>query len=364
MLARRGTSGGDAVGLRGTEIGELLEHYGRPIQPLLDDPDLTEIMVNDFRDIWVEREGRLIRTDAAWDDEHDLINFIRQIANSLDQEVDDENPMLDARLPDNTRINATLRPISLRGAVMSIRPFPKKVFRIEDLVARGAIPERAVALLRLAVLNRLNMMIVGGTGSGKTTVLRCVCQMIPHDERVCTAEDTAENLLPDHPHVVPFEVPRPRRRRDRGAHAKPITMADLIIDILRKRPDRPIVGEIRTPEACAALVDAVNTGHGGMVSTMHANGTEDAFDRMDLLFARQAQNVGFEAIRRLTRRNIDVVAYVARDRALDGTVTRRLKEIAWVDGMELRPLCRHTRRDGHVFGDGNIARFEEELALA
>ncbi len=349
------------MSLHGSEIAELLDHYGQPIRPLLDDPRHTEIMVNGYADIWVEREGKLIRTEAAWADERDLINFIRQIAHSLDQEVDDENCMLDARLPDNTRVNATLPPISIRGPIMSIRPFPKIVFTTGDLVARGALPERAVSLLRLGVLNRLNMMIAGGTGSGKTTFLRCVCQMIPHTERVVTAEDTAENLLPDHPHVVELEAPRPRRRRDQNA--QPITMAHLIVDMLRKRPDRPIVGEVRTPEACAALLDAINTGHGGMISTIHANGPEDTFDRMDLLFARQAQNVSIEAIRGLTRKNIDLVAHVARDRALDGTVTRRLKEIAWVRNRTLRSLCHHDRRRGFVFDEPTIAEFEEELAL-
>jgi pilus assembly protein CpaF len=187
-----------------------------------------------------------------------------------------------------------------------------------------------VPLIDLAVHERLNLLVTGGTGSGKTTVLRCVCQMVPHDERILTAEDTAENLAPGHPHICAFEAPR-RKPNDSTPR---ITMADLIVEMLRKRPDRPVVGEIRTPEAAAALIDAINTGHGGTLSTMHANNGVDAFDRLDILYARQAPNIHIDTIKSLTRKNIDLVIHVAKDRDPDGTFVRRLKEIVWVDGEQ------------------------------
>ena len=233
---------------------------------------------------------------------------------------------------------------------------------IEDLMERGAIPPDAVELLELAVLNRLNIMISGGTGSGKTTVLRCTIRMVPKDERLVIAEDTAENLAPDHPHKRSFEAPR---RKPGGAGVR-ITMQDLIVNMLRQRPDRPIVGEIRTPEACAALVDAINTGHGGMISTIHSNGGDDTFDRLALLYARQAQNIGFETIQALIKKNIDLVVHVSRDPERVGDevkVTRRLKEIVWVHEGRTRHLLRHTRRRGYEHDEAAINEYKDLLAL-
>ena len=346
----------------GNESAELLEHYGEPIKALLDDPRVTEICVNGHKEVQVEREGRLMLTDARWAEEADLINFIRQIAHSLGQEVNAANPILDARLADNTRINATLPPISLDGPSMSIRPFPRVVFTLEELMARGAIPPDAAELLELGVLNRLNIMVSGGTGSGKTTVLRCIIQMVPKEERLVIAEDTAENLAPNHPHKRSFEAPR---RKLAGAAAR-ITMTDLIVNMLRQRPDRPIVGEVRTPEACAALVDAINTGHDGMASTIHSNGGEDTFDRLALLYARQALNISFETIHAIIRKNIDLVVHVGRDQERIGDeikATRRLKEIVWVHDGKPRHLLRHTRRRGYQYDEAAISEYKDLLAL-
>jgi pilus assembly protein CpaF len=340
--------------MRTDESTELLVHYGAPIRDFLADPTITEICINGHDQIFVEIEGRLILTEARFQDEATLVNYVRMIAHSIGQEVSATQPMLDARLADNTRISATLPPVSLYGTSVSIRPFPKEVFRLEDLVARGAIPEDAVPLIELAVHERLNILITGGTGSGKTTVLRCVCQMVPHEDRILTAEDTAENLAPGHPHICAFEAPR----RKTSESTPRITMADLIVEMLRKRPDRPVVGEIRTPEAAAALIDAINTGHGGTLSTMHANNGADAFDRMDILYARQAPNIAIDTIKSLTRKNIDLVVHVAKDRDPDGRVVRRLKEIVWVDGEQPRHLIRHSRRTGYRYDQEVIEAYK------
>ena len=340
--------------MRTNESAELLTHYGSHIREHLEDPRVTEICINGPEQIYVEIEGRLILTQSRFPNEESLVNYVRMIAHSIGQEVSASQPLLDARLADNTRISATLPPVSLYGTSVSIRPFPKDVFRLEDLVARGAIPVEAVPLIDLAVHERLNMIVTGGTGSGKTTVLRCVCQMVPHDERILTAEDTAENLAPGHPHICAFEAPR-RKPNDNTPR---ITMADLIVEMLRKRPDRPVVGEIRTPEAAAALIDAINTGHGGTLSTMHANNGVDAFDRLDILYARQAPNIHIDTIKSLTRKNIDLVVHVAKDRDPDGTHVRRLKEIVWVDGEQPRHLIRHSRRTGYKYEQETIEAYK------
>jgi len=340
------------------EAAELLAHYGTPIRPFLDDPAVTEICVNAWNDIWVETAGRLTRTTARWSSETELVTFIKQVANALGQEVDEHRrPLLDARFDNGTRLNATLRPIAVFGPCVSIRPFPKTVFSLDDLLRFGAVTPAMVEVFRLAVLGRLNVLVSGGTGSGKTTLLRCFCRFVPDDERTITIEDTAENLLPDHPHRLSFEAPK----RLQAEGALPVTMGLLIENALRQRPDRIIVGEIRSAEAAAAFVDAINTGHAGTMSTVHANGAVDALARLDVLYARQAANFSMEVVRALIRGNIDLVVHAVRES--DGEATmRRVKEVVWIENHRPVPLIRHRRGEGHVGDDDAICRFRRHLA--
>lgn len=306
---------------------DLLVHYGQPIAALLADPSVTEICVNRYDEVWVERAGRLERVPGVgWRDEQALIALIKQIAHSLDQEVDSAgNPILDARLDDGARINANLRPIAVQGANLSIRPYPKRVYTADDLLAMGSLSAGMLATLVAAVRERRNVVIAGGTGSGKTTVLRALCRYIDPAERVLTVEDTAENLLPGHPHLVSYEA----ARRRGSSLRREITMGTLIENALRQRPDRLVVGEIRTPEAAAAYLDGLNTGHAGILTTLHANSCADALSRIDVLYARQAPNLSMAVVERLVRSNIDLVVHVVRD-PTPGGPGRRVAEIAAV----------------------------------
>lgn len=330
-----------------------------PIRILLDDPEITEICVNAWNDVWIEKAGRLSRTEARWSSEIELVTFIRQVANALGQEVDEQRrPLLDARLEDGTRLNATLRPIAVFGPCLSIRPFPKRVFDLDDLLRLGAVSAEMVEIFRAAVDARLNVLVSGGTGSGKTTLLRCLCRFVPESERTITIEDTAENLLPDHPHRLSFEAPK--RRPGDGVIL--ITLGLLIENALRQRPDRIIVGEIRSAEAAAAFIDAVNTGHAGTMSTVHANGAADALARLDVLYARQAGNFSIDVIRALVRGNIDLVVHAARKPAVADGPTRRVKEVLWLEEGRLVPLIRHHRAGGLVRDSEAINRFQRRLS--
>lgn len=330
-----------------------------PIRTLLDDPEITEICVNAWNDIWMEKAGRLSRTEARWSSETELVTFIRQVANALGQEVDEQRrPLLDARLEDGTRLNATLRPIAVFGPCLSIRPFPKRVFDLDDLLRLGAVTEEMAGIFRAAVDARLNILVSGGTGSGKTTMLRCLCRFVPEGERTITIEDTAENLLPDHPHRLSFEAPKRRQ----GDGVIRITLGLLIENALRQRPDRIIVGEIRSAEAAAAFIDAVNTGHAGTMSTIHANSATDALARLDVLYARQAGNFSIDVIRALIRGNIDLVVHASREPAAADGPTRRVKELLWLEEGRLVPLIRHHRAEGLERDAEAINRFLHRLS--
>lgn len=330
-----------------------------PILTLLDDPEITEICVNAWNDVWIEKAGRLSRTEARWSSEIELVTFIRQVANALGQEVDEQRrPLLDARLEDGTRLNATLRPIAVFGPCLSIRPFPKRVFALDDLLRLGAVSAEMAEIFRTAVDARLNVLVSGGTGSGKTTLLRCLCRFVPEAERTITIEDTAENLLPDHPHRLSFEAPK--RRQGEGVIA--ITLGLLIENALRQRPDRIIVGEIRSAEAAAAFIDAVNTGHAGTMSTIHANSAADALARLDVLYARQAGNFSIDVIRALIRGNIDLVVHAARQPAAADGPTRRVKELLWLEEGRPVPLIRHHSAEGLVRDAEAINRFQRRLS--
>lgn len=341
------------------EERSLIAHYGAPIAQYLADPAVTEIMVNTFQDVWIEKGGKVIRTDAKWSDEKDLTRFIRMIANRLDQERTlEERGNVDARLEDGTRVNATLKPTAVKGDCMSFRPFPKTVFTVDDLVRFGALTPEIVELLELAIKSRLNVLISGGTGSGKTTILRCACQFVPEDERVITIEGTCENLLPHHPHAVYFEAPK----RKNAAGAASLTVGNLIENSLRQRPDRIVVGEIRAPDEAAALIDAMNTGHDGTLGTIHANSSYDSLARVEVLYARQASNFSMENVRDLVRSNLHMVIYISRD--MEGAVaTRRVREILWLDDRKPVHLMRYRRFAGYEFDNDALDAFRKRLSI-
>ncbi|WP_282611024.1 CpaF family protein [Pelagibius sp. Alg239-R121] len=302
---------------------DLLTHYSDPIAVYLEDPDVTDILVNRFDEIWIEKNGELSKTTSQWRDEMELESFIDIIANSLGQDADEAGKqILDARLPNGTRVNAVLPPIAVKGRCLSIRPFPKRKFTMDDLLERRMLADAECDILQKAVLDRKNILVAGGTGSGKTTVLRAVCSFIDPAERVITVEDTAEGLV-DRPHVVSFEA----AKRLGGDHGDTVTMGRLIENALRQRPDRIIVGEVRSPEAATALVDAINTGHAGCISTIHANSASDALVRLETLYARHAPNLSLELIRRLICSNVDLLIHVKRE--IKGF--RKVREIVEVD---------------------------------
>jgi pilus assembly protein CpaF len=338
---------------------ELLDHYGKPIAALLADPEVTEVCVNRWDEVWVERRGRLRRENGvAWGDEQALVAMIKQVAHSLGQEVaSDGNPILDARLPDGTRINATLPPVAVFGPTMSIRPYPKRVFTAQDLLDLEAITPEVLDVLVGAVAGRLNLVISGGTGSGKTTVLRALCQYVDPAERVLTVEDTAENLLPAHPHLLSFEAAK--RPNAKGPQ---VTMGRLIENALRQRPDRLVVGEIRTPEAATAYLDGLNTGHDGILTTIHANHEVDALARIDVLYAREARNIDMAVVERLVRANIHLVAHVARERHGE-EVTRRVKGVAWLAEGRVTRLIGHSRAGGYLLDRDSIERYRTSLPI-
>ncbi|MCZ4283072.1 ATPase, T2SS/T4P/T4SS family [Kiloniella laminariae] len=306
------------------ETSQLISIYSRPIQQYLNDPSVTEICINRFDDIWIEQNGSLRKTKSSFETEINLNTFVTQIASNLNQSLDvSEHPILDARLEDGTRINAVLDSISLFGTCVSIRPFPKKLYTISDLVELGSLTPRMLDVLEVSIQNHLNIVVSGGTGSGKTTILRALSSFIDKGERVVTVEDTCEHLLDKHPHVISLEAPKRNGRENRLV----VSMGTLIKNTLRMRPDRIIVGEIRDAEAASAFLEAINTGHNGTLASIHANSSADMFWRLSWLFAASAQNFKPSEITAYIQNNIGLSIQV--DRCREGK--RRITEISWID---------------------------------
>lgn len=329
---------------------ELVEHYAQPIQAYLEDQAVSEICVNRYDDIWIERNGKLERVEGTFGSEASLDTFIRQIANSLNQAYDEtEHPILDARLENGARINAVASTCSVDGTCMSIRPFPKKLFTGEDLIERGALNQSVLSCLEMAMKHKLNIVVSGGTGSGKTTILRILCSMISERERTITIEDTCEHLMDGHPHSISMEAPKRREKEGRVV----VTLGRLIKNSLRQRPDRIVVGEVRDYEAASAFVEVINTGHQGSLATIHANNTDDMLWRMAFLYAASASNFTPETLERLIRANVELAVQVSRDR--EGV--RRIMEVAWIrpDGDKV-PLYTFNPRnkDNHWESDDRI----------
>jgi pilus assembly protein CpaF len=304
------------------EIADDILGYG-PLEPYLRDNELTEVMVNGAHDIFVERAGRLSRVDTTFADEAHLRRTIDKIVGRIGRRVDETSPMVDARLPDGSRVNAVIPPLALDGSMLTIRKFRSDAFTASDLVDAGTLTWPAVDVLAACVGGRLNVLVSGGTGAGKTTTLNVLSSFISSDERIVTIEDAAELRL-NQDHVLRLEA-RPANIEGRGQ----VTIRDLVRNALRMRPDRIVVGEIRDA-AALDMLQAMNTGHDGSLSTVHANSPRDALARVETMVMMAGMDLPVRAIREQVSSAVDVI--VQQVRLKDGT--RRITAITEVIGME------------------------------
>ena len=296
--------------------------YG-PITPLLDNPNVTEVMVNGPSDIYYELNGKLIKSDAHFHDDQHVSRVIERIVSPIGRRIDESSPMVDARLPDGSRVNAIIPPLALRGPSLTIRKFSDKPFTIQDLINKGTLSQDMADFLNACVKSRLNVFISGGTGSGKTSSLNVMSSFIPGDERIVTIEDAAELKLPQD-HIVSLES-RPPNIEGKGE----ITIRELVRNSLRMRPDRIVVGEVRGAEALDML-QAMNTGHDGSLSTGHANSPRDMLSRLETMVLMAGFDLPLRAIREQIANAIDLIVQQARMK--DGT--RKIVKITEVIGME------------------------------
>lgn len=321
--------------------------YG-PINTLLNDESVTEVMVNGPKSIYVERAGKIEKTEVEFENNDHLMRIIDRIVSPIGRRVDESSPMVDARLPNGYRVNVTIPPLSLEGALVTIRKFAQTPFKPEDLIANGTISANLMTFLKACVEAKVNMVISGGTGAGKTTLLNVVSSFIPGGERIITIEDTAElNLGQDH--VVRVEK-RPPNIEGKGE----VTIRRLVINALRMRPDRIIVGEARGGEALDML-QAMNTGHEGSMTTIHSNGPRDALRRIETMVLMAGTELTLRAIREQVSSAIELVVHMGRMR--DGS--RKIVNVSEVQGLEGETIImqdlfefKHTDfREGHVFGE-------------
>ncbi|MEA4907592.1 MAG: CpaF family protein [Anaerolineaceae bacterium] len=302
-------------------LDELLG-YG-PIQTLLDDPEITEVMVNGAHNVYIERKGKLERTSVQFEDDTQVLRVIDRIVTPLGRRVDADTPTVDARLPDGSRVNAVIPPVAIDGPTITIRKFTKGRLKIEQLIDLGSITRNMADFVRACVVSRLNIVISGGTGSGKTTLLNVLSEYIPNDERIVTIEDAAELQL-QQDHVVRMET-KPPNSEGRNA----VTIRDLVRNSLRMRPDRIVVGEVRGGEALDML-QAMNTGHDGSLTTIHANSPRDSISRMETLCLMAGMDLPVRVIREQIASAVDLV--VQQSRLRDGS--RKVTSITEVAGME------------------------------
>jgi pilus assembly protein CpaF len=300
---------------------EILGHG--PLEPYLRDPEVSEIMVNGHDQVYVERSGRLYPVEAAFADEAHLRRTIDKIVARVGRRVDEASPMVDARLPDGSRVNAVVPPLALDGSMLTIRKFAADPFTVEDLIRFGTLTAPTAELLRACVRGRLNILISGGTGSGKTSTLNVLSSFVPADERIVTIEDSAELQLRQE-HVLRLES-RPPNIEGRGE----ISIRDLVRNTLRMRPDRIIIGEVRDGAALDVL-QAMNTGHDGSITTVHSNGPRDSISRMETMVLMAGVELPQRAIREQLASAINLIVH--QSRLKDGT--RRITHISEVTGME------------------------------
>jgi len=294
-----------------------------PLQPLLEDESITEIMVNGAKNIYIERKGKLHRVPVTFENNEHVMRIIDRIVAPLGRRIDEASPYVDARLQDGSRVNAVIPPVSLVGPVLTIRKFAKNPITVDQLVQFGTLTVEALQFLKACVEARLNVVISGGTGSGKTTLLNILSGYIPDDERIVTIENAAELQLRQE-HVVTLES-RPPNIEGRGE----ITIRHLVVNALRMRPDRIIVGEIRD-EAALDMLQAMNTGHDGSMTTLHSNGPRDTLSRLETMTLMAGMDLPSRAIREQVSSAIDVVVH--QDRMRDGT--RKIVNITEISGME------------------------------
>ena len=296
--------------------------YG-PIQPLLDDPEVSEVMVNNAKSVYVEKKGQLTKTPIVFENDQHVLRVIDKIILPLGRRVDADNPAVDARLPDGSRVNAIIPPVAMDGPSITIRKFPKDRLGIQQLIEYGSLTGNMATFLRACVLARLNIIISGGTGSGKTTLLNALSGYIPENERIVTIEDSAELQL-QQDHVLRLET----KSASIDGHGG-MTVRDLVRNSLRMRPDRIVVGECRGGEALDML-QAMNTGHDGSLTTVHANAPRDALSRLETLVMMAGMDLPLKVVRQQIASAVDLI--VQQSRLKDGT--RKVTAITEVAGME------------------------------
>ncbi|MDP3894727.1 CpaF family protein [Nocardioides sp.] len=304
------------------DISDDILGYG-PIEPFLRDEDVSEIMVNGHDSIWLEKDGRLVPVDATFDDESHLRRTIDKIVSRIGRRVDESSPMVDARLPDGSRVNAVIPPLSIDGSALTIRKFSADPLTAADLVHFGSISQRTCDFLDACVRGRLNIVVSGSTGAGKTTTLNVLSSFIPDDERIVTIEDAAELQLKQD-HVVRLES-RPPNIEGKGA----VEIRDLVKNSLRMRPDRIIVGEVRDASALDML-QAMNTGHDGSICTLHSNGPRDTLSRLETMVLMAGMDLPVRAIREQVASAVDLIVHQTRFK--DGS--RHITHVTEVDRME------------------------------
>ncbi|HBW36577.1 CpaF family protein [Desulfosporosinus sp. BICA1-9] len=347
------------------EVMDEILGFG-PIEPLLQDPNVNEIMVNGPHQVYVERKGKLELAGVTFYDDAHVLHIIEKIVAPLGRRIDESQPMVDARLPDGSRVNAIIPPLSLNGPILTIRKFSKVPFGMEDLVGFGTLTTEMAEFIDACVKARLNVIVSGGTGSGKTTTLGVISAFIPEDERIITIEDAAELQLRQ-THVVTLET-RPANMEGKGA----IMIRDLVRNALRMRPERIIVGEVRSGEALDML-QAMNTGHDGSLTTGHANTPRDMLSRLETMVLMAGMDLPVRAIREQISSALDVI--VQQSRLRDGS--RKLTHITEVLGMEgdvivLQDIYRfeqtgidkHGKVQGHFRATGIRPHFVDKLIAA
>ena len=304
------------------EIASDVLGYG-PIDPLLNDPEITEVMANGPYDVFFEKSGKILKSDVRFVDEVHLRRIIDKIVGQIGRRVDEATPMVDARLPDGSRVNAIIAPLAIGGPYLTIRKFAVDPFQEADLISFGTMTQRTADFLRACVRGRLNIIISGGTGSGKTTTLNVVSAYIPGDERIVTVEDAAELQLHQE-HVLTLES-RPANIEGQGE----IAIRDLVKNTLRMRPDRIVVGEVRDA-AALDMLQAMNTGHDGSLTTVHSNSPRDTLSRIETMVLMAGFDLPIKAIREQVSSAVNLIVHVSRLR--DGT--RRITHVTEVEGME------------------------------
>ena len=305
-----------------TDISDNILGLG-PIEPYLSDPSVTEVMANGDDAIYIERAGRIVMTDARFNSTTHLRQVIERIVTAVGRRIDESSPMVDARLPDGSRVNAVVPPLAVDGPMLTIRKFSHQALKTQDLLENHTLSDQFIEFINAAVEGKLNILVTGGTGTGKTTLLNVVSSFIPEDQRIVTIEDAVELRLHQR-HVIRLES-RPKNIEGKGE----ITIRDLVRNALRMRPDRIIVGEVRGAEALDML-QAMNTGHEGSLSTLHANSPRDALSRLETMVLMAGVELPLRAIREQVASAIDVIVHLNRLR--DGT--RRVVGVDEVVGME------------------------------